>query len=195
MIDELCAMHPEEVSKPRTYRQRARKDFLALCMKKKLSKKALRKGLGKQLRYLRRNLEHIARLSGSVLLTVLSARWHRDLLVIGELCRQQLEMWQSGKKSISDRIVSISQPHVRPIVRGKAAAKTEFGMKLSISVVDGISMPERMSWNAYNEGCDLWYGISSGTVSDTATILNRSMPIKSTGRWPTGCGARLEGSG
>jgi len=64
-------------------------------------------------------------------------------------------MWQSGKKSISDRIVSISQPHVRPIVRGKAAAKTEFGMKLSISVVDGISMPERMSWNAYNEGCDL----------------------------------------
>ena len=75
--------------------------------------------------------------------------------MIGELYRQQLEMWQSGKKSISDRIVSISQPHVRPIVRGKAAAKTEFGMKLSISVVDGMSMPERMSWNAYNEGCDL----------------------------------------
>jgi len=74
MIDELCAMHPEGVSKPRTYRQRARKDFLALGMKKKLSKKALRKGLGKQLRYLRRNLEHIARLSGSVPLTVLSAR-------------------------------------------------------------------------------------------------------------------------
>lgn len=155
MIDELCAMHPEGVSKPRTYRKRARKDFLAVGMKKKLSKKALRKGLGKQLRYLRRNLEHIAMLSGSVPLTVLSARWHRDLLVIGELYRQQLEMWQSGKKSISDRIVSISQPHVRPIVRGKAAAKTEFGMKLSISVVDGISMPERMSWNAYNEGCDL----------------------------------------
>ncbi|ANT64287.1 IS5-like element ISCph12 family transposase [Prosthecochloris sp. CIB 2401] len=155
IIDELYAMHPEGVSKPRTYRKRARKDFLALGMKKKLSKKALRKGLGKQLRYLRRNLEHIAMLSGSVPLTVLSARWHRDLLVIGELYRQQVEMWQSGKKNISDRIVSISQPHVRPIVRGKAAAKTEFGMKLSISVVDGISMPERMSWNAYNEGCDL----------------------------------------
>ncbi len=57
-------------------------------------------------------------------------------------------MYKTEKKSIS-------QPHVRPIVRGKAAAKTEFGMKLSISVVDGISLPERMSWNAYNEGCDL----------------------------------------
>ena len=60
-----------------------------------------------------------------------------------------------GSKSISDRLVSISQPHVRPIVRGKAAAKTEFGLKFSKSVVDGMSMLERMSWNACNEGGDL----------------------------------------
>lgn len=155
IIDELCTMHPEGVKKPRTYPQRARKDFLAVGMKKSLSRKALRKGLRKQLGYLNRNLKHIGNLSASVPLTVLSKRRYRDLLVIDELYRQQQEMYQSGKKSISDRIVSISQPHVRPVVRGKAAAKTEFGMKLSISVVNGISMPERMSWNAYNEGCDL----------------------------------------
>lgn len=105
--------------------------------------------------YIRKNLQYIGNLSASVPLTVLSKHRYRDLLVIEELYRQQLEMYKSDTKSISDRIVSISQPHVRPIVRGKAAAKTEFGMKLSISVVDGISMPERMSWNAYNEGCDL----------------------------------------
>jgi hypothetical protein len=64
-------------------------------------------------------------------------------------------MHRSGRKSIEDRLVSISQPHVRPMVRGKAAAKTEFGMKLSISVVDGWSIVERMSWKNYNEGCDL----------------------------------------
>ena len=51
--------------------------------------------------------------------------------------------------------MSISQPHVRPIVRGKVAAKTKFGMKLSISVVDGWSIVERMSWKNDNEGCDL----------------------------------------
>jgi IS5 family transposase len=155
IIDELCAMHPEGVAKPRMSRRTARKDFLAVGMKKNLSRKALRKGLRKQLSYLRRNLQFIGGLSASVPLTVLSKRLYRDLLVIDELYRQQLEMYKTEKKSISNRIVSISQPHVRPIVRGKAAAKTEFGMKLSISVVDGISMPERMSWNAYNEGCDL----------------------------------------
>ncbi len=155
IIDELCAMHPEGLSKPRTYRRNARKDFLAVGMKKSLSKRALMKGLRKQLQYIDRNLKHIGTLSAQVPLTVLAADRYRELLVISELYRQQLEMYQSGKKSISDRIVNISQPHVRPIVRGKAAARTEFGMKLSISVVDGISMPERMSWNAYNEGCDL----------------------------------------
>ncbi len=148
IIDELCAMHPKGVRKPRMSRRTARKDFLAVGMKKTLSRKALRKGLRKQLGYLRRNLQFIGDLSASVPLTVLSKRRYRDLLVIDEL-------YKTEKKSISDRIVSISQPHVRPIVRGKAAAKTEFGMKLSISVVDGISLPERMSWNAYNEGCDL----------------------------------------
>lgn len=155
IIDKLCEMHPEGVAKPRMSRRTARKDFLAVGMKKSLSRKALRKGLRKQLSYLRRNLQYIGGLSASVPLTALSKRLYRDLLVIDELYRQQYEMYKTEKKSISDRIVSISQPHVRPIVRGKAAAKTEFGMKLSISVVDGISMPERMSWNAYNEGCDL----------------------------------------
>jgi len=155
IIDKLCQMHPEGVKKPRMSRRTARKDFLAVGMKKSLSRKAIRKGLRKQLGYLRRNLQFIRGLSASVPLTALSKGQYRDLLVINELYRQQLEMYKSDKKSISDRIVSISQPHVRPIVRGKAAARTEFGMKLSISVVDGISMPERMSWNAYNEGCDL----------------------------------------
>lgn len=46
-------------------------------------------------------------------------------------------MFDSKKHSIENRIVSISQPHVRPIVRGKATAPTEFGAKVEISVVDG----------------------------------------------------------
>lgn len=155
LIDELCAMHPEGLSKPRTYRKNARKAFLAVGMKQRLSKRALHRGIRKQLQFIGRNLRHIGEISQAVSLGVLGSRRYRELLVISELYRQQREMLRNGKKSISDRLVSISQPHVRPIVRGKAAAKTEFGMKLSISVVDGISMPERMSWNAYNEGCDL----------------------------------------
>ena len=52
-----------------------------------------------------------------------------------------------------NRIVSLSQPYVRPIVRGKASAKTEFGAKVEISVIDGFSRVEFLSWDAYNE-CD-----------------------------------------
>ena len=50
------------------------------------------------------------------------------------------------------RIVSIFQPHVRPIVRGKAGSKVEFGAKVSFSVVDGFTRVEKTSWENYNEG-------------------------------------------
>jgi len=66
-----------------------------------------------------------------------------------------MEMHQSGRKRLEDRLVSISQPHVRQMVRGKAVAKTEFGMKLSISFVNDWSIVERMSWRNYNEGYNL----------------------------------------
>jgi transposase, IS5 family len=155
IIDKLYRQAPEDVIKPRTYRKNARKDFLRMSMKRKNSSRVLYRGIGKQLRYLSRNLKSIERLSQQVSLSVLEKQWYRNLLVISELYRQQLEMHRSGRKSIGDRLVSISQPHVRPMVRGKAAAKTEFGMKLSISVVNGWSEIERMSWNNYNEGCDL----------------------------------------
>ena len=39
--------------------------------------------------------------------------------------------------------------------RGKAGHETEFGAKLSISVVDGFSFVDRLSWDSYNESLDL----------------------------------------
>lgn len=57
--------------------------------------------------------------------------------------------------SCLDRIVSIFQPHVRPIVRGKAGRKTEYGAKIGVSVVNGFTYIDHLSWDAYNEGSDL----------------------------------------
>jgi len=51
--------------------------------------------------------------------------------------------------------VSIHQPHVRPIVRGKAKSKVEFGSKINISLVDGITFLDDFSWDAFNEGTRL----------------------------------------
>ena len=64
-------------------------------------------------------------------------------------------MYDSKTHSIEDRIVSIHQPHVRPIVWGKSQAKVEFGSKIHISIIDGISFLDGWSWDAYKEGSRL----------------------------------------
>lgn len=154
----LDAMHEPFIGlrpKPRTYRQKARKAYLAVAKQKKPGQKKIRKGIGRQLRYLKRNLGHIDRMAEDGLLLYLDKRMYRLLLVINELYRQQQWMYEHRKHSIADRIVSLSQPHVRPIVRGKAKSPTEFGAKISISVVDGFSFVEKISWDAYNESGDL----------------------------------------
>ena len=68
---------------------------------------------------------------------------------------QQKYMYDNRTHSVSDRIVSVSQPFVRPIVRGKAGKPVEFGAKLDISVVDGWTRLECCSFNAYNEAGNL----------------------------------------
>ena len=141
--------------KARTYRQTARKEYLKVAKKRKVGQKQLRKALRKQLSYLRRNLQHIENLSGKTSLEVLSKKRYRDLLVISELYRQQRMMYEQETHRSEGRIVSIHQPHVRPIVRGKAKTPVEFGAKFSVSVVDGYVFLERVSWDNYHEGNDL----------------------------------------
>ena len=64
-------------------------------------------------------------------------------------------MYDNHSHSCQDRIVSLEQPHVRPIQRGKRPYPTEFGQKLHLSAVDGYTYLEQTSWNNFNEGCDL----------------------------------------
>ena len=49
-------------------------------------------------------------------------------------------------KSGSVQLVSLTQPHIRPIVRGKSGSPTEFGAKLSVSCVEGYVFVEKISW-------------------------------------------------
>ena len=61
-------------------------------------------------------------------------------------------MYDNRVHSVKDRIVSISQPYIRPIVRGKAKSPVEFGAKLDMSIDErGIARLERLSFDAYNE--------------------------------------------
>lgn len=80
---------------------------------------------------------------------------HKLAKVLSEIYRQQLWLYENKKKSIDDRIVSLNQPHVRPIVRGKAGKTVEFGAKLSASYFEGYVFLDRISWNNFNESTDL----------------------------------------
>ena len=146
----LDALHdPAGGKKPRTYRKRARKEYLKYTRCRKHTAKMTRKAIGKQLAYLRRDLDAI---DGKLSLGKnLPPRHAERLGTIRAVYEQQKYMYDNRTHSVPDRIVSVSQPFVRPIVRGKAGKPVEFGAKLDISVVDGWTRLECCSFDAYNE--------------------------------------------
>ena len=108
------------------------------------------KGICQQLNFLRCNLHIDTLVAASASLAQLSRRRYRQLLVISEVHRQQREMYESRSRRTDERIVSISQSYVRPIVRGKAGAPVEFGAKLSVSHVNGCVFLDVLSWRNFN---------------------------------------------
>lgn len=138
--------------KPRTYCRKARKRYLSTAQKRNKTRKTLHFAIGSQFRYLARNLRSIDRLLDAYPFIPLKAKEHKYLLVINTVYQQQKQMYDKGTHQVDHRIVSIHQPHVRPIVRGKSRAKTEFGAKIHVSMIDGLSFLDEISWEAFNEG-------------------------------------------
>ena len=146
--------------KPRTYRQKARKAYLSIVKQSKPGGKVLRCGIKQQLQYLRRNLGHIEALLAYVPhgQGLPLPKWLlRRYWVLAHLFAQQWAMYQSRSRC-DDRMVSISQPYVRPIVRGKVNKSVAFGSKLSASLTgDGLARVDQLRWDAFHEGHD-WPG-------------------------------------
>ena len=147
MIDIIC--YEQNHYKPRMYRQKARKDYLNLAKCKKRTAKKIRKAIKAQLQYIRRDLGYIDTFLEEI---DLCDDLSKQLATIRTLVEQQQYMYDNKVHSVPDRIVSISQPYIRPIVRGKAKAPVEFGAKLDLSIDEnGIARLERVSFDAYNE--------------------------------------------
>lgn len=117
LIDELGV--GLSIPKPRTYREIARKQYLQTAQKKKKRKSEIRKAIRQQLQYLKRNISSILKLLEHYETIPLQKDQYKYLLVIQTLYGQQKYMYDQKVHSVEDRIVSIHQPHVRPIVRGK----------------------------------------------------------------------------
>ena len=156
-IDFLWEEVPHTTHKLLYSAKKARKSFLNLSKSKRWTSSLLRKGIGDQLKYI-----HLARKRLNQLLLQVPAGqvnfpswlWAR-LCVIPLVYAQQKAMYDAGIHTCENRIVSLLQPHIRPINRGKRPNPTEFGQKLHLSVVDGYTFLEQTCWSNYNEGNDL----------------------------------------
>lgn len=145
MTDTLHDPFVGKQRKSRIYRKKLRNQYLSLSKRRKPGTKRICKAIEQLLSYVRRNLKHITKLVSHVGLQALSNKQYYDLLVIQELYHQQTIIFKERSPSIQERIVSISQPHVRPIVRKMKNARVEFGAKLSVSVVDGYAFLDVLS--------------------------------------------------
>ena len=99
----------------------------------------------KQLGYLARNIASIQTLLEQG--ASLTQRQKERFQTIAVLFSQQ-HMFMNHTHRVAHRIVSLAQPFLEPIVRGKAKAKVEFGPKLEISVVDGWTYLEQYSFRS-----------------------------------------------
>jgi len=156
IIDLLFDLLRTQISvKPRTYRKEARKRYLAEAKKRQKNKVSLRSAIRYMLNCLDRNIRSINKMLDMLEVNPLKHKKMRQFWIIQTLNDQQRQMYNEKSKRCDHRIVSISQPHVRPMVRGKQGKKVEFGAKLGLSLADGFVKAQTISWDAYNESADL----------------------------------------
>ena len=157
LIDELYALS-SLTKKPRIYRKIARSAYLAIVKQRRPGAKKIRRGIKEQLQYLQRNLATVETLLNELSNPAipLSSKKLKQYWVIQHVYSQQAEMYRTKSHRCDDRIVSIHQPHVRPIIRGKLNKSVEFGAKISVSLTpQGIAKVDHLRWDAFNEGGDL----------------------------------------
>ena len=160
MIDEFWRQLPEHLrisafnsAKPRTYRETARKAYMEYVKKRKNTNEEIRFVIRGQLQYIRRNLDAIEKLTEQGAdITTLGEELQKKLETIKEVYRQQKHMYDNKTHTVEDRIVSIEQPHIRPIIRGKAGAPVEFGAKVATAHIGGFTFVIHTGYDNFSEG-------------------------------------------
>lgn len=133
---------------------RQKENFLSYQKTRKKTRRAEKKLRKKLLKFLLRLTDHLDQLKDKKL----SDKQERKLDHIKKVYEQQYEKLYSDAV-IKNRIVSLSKPYIRPIVRGKETKTVEFGAKVNVLQVNGINFIEQISFNAFNEGIRLIDGI------------------------------------
>ncbi len=120
----------------------------------KLRKKIHRKTYSRKrslLKLLNKGILTLHELLGKIKSKGFSEKNAEILLTIKVIYQQQKQLFEVPGTKISDRIVSIFKPYIRPIIRGKEHKPVEYGIKVHINQVGGINIIEHASYNAFNE--------------------------------------------
>jgi DNA-directed RNA polymerase subunit E'/Rpb7 len=135
-----------------------KKEFLYYQRTKKKTRRAEKKLRIKLVKFLLKLLQQLEHLQ-SKYATTLSHKNQKQLRTIVTVYQQQHGKLYGDTTIIKDRIVSLSKPYIRPIIRGKEVKQVEFGAKVNVLQVDGINFIEHLSYDAFNEGTRLQRGI------------------------------------
>ncbi len=176
LVNDIIKPHQKEVNqKHRTYTIVARKEYLNFAKKRIMNKKQVSRIKKKQLQFLRRNIAQAEQvitgfetkncnfknsnknLFGEKIIKLQSKadkkafkKLKTKLKIAKQVYLQQIDLYQ-GKK-IKDRIISFHRPNVRPIFRGKAQKKTEFGVKAFCSIMGKALILSKTSYANFYDG-------------------------------------------
>ena len=148
-IRRICKK--DDIPVPYTYYVKARNAYRYLVKMKKKGGKLVKDTIEQMLSCLHRDILTLIDLTAGesrYRLDCLRKDQRRVLDATMKMYFQQEQMFRTGEHSCKDRIVSIFQSHVRPIVRGKASANVEFGAKIGVSIVEGYNFIDHHSWDA-----------------------------------------------
>lgn len=156
IIDSLW-LQLKKGKKPRTYRKIAKKRFLSIAKSRQPGSKKAQNAVKAQLRYMRRNLRHIEHLLRQGAITSkMSKNLQQRYETIQLVYDQQNKLYFAKEGKVKQRIISVSQPHIRAIYRGKQGRRYEYGAKVSASYFnDGLIFFDKISFEPFNESLDL----------------------------------------
>ena len=139
----------------RTYKRIARKVYIQFTKIRHHTIKSRRKVQKQLLQFSRRNIQQLKeamlRLSKSIGNDLDKTKAHllkeaeSFLDVAYKVLTQQKDVCK--KLPVKERIVSIHQPHIRPMVRGKYPVEVEFGPKILLNLKDNLLFLEDLKFN------------------------------------------------
>jgi transposase, IS5 family len=151
IVERIKEVSEKTGEKIRTYKRKAKALYLNFAKKKQKTKKEIERTKRQMLQFVRRNLMQIKERAHEFDYFV-QREIERRIEIATKIYEQQYTMYKMKVNKIDERIVSWWREYVRPIKRGKGGGKdVEFGPKICLSHVDGITFVDEFRHENYSE--------------------------------------------